>query len=140
MQNQWPTNLYLCYFVISIWKRAGPFHWTNLKPLHPRMHCIMFGWKYSVVLEKILFNHFNVFSKFLYYPLWEKGKSLHLNPHHPRMLCAKFDWNWPSGSWEEDENVRSLQTDELTMDNRQLEKFQLRWTKNDNCTLNRFQI
>ena len=30
------------------------------------------------------------------------------------MLCAKFDWNWPSGSWEEDENVTSLQTDRHT--------------------------
>ena len=33
------------------------------------------------------------------------------------MLCAKFawnrpnGWNWPSGSWEENENVKSLQTD-----------------------------
>ena len=27
-----------------------------------------------------------------------------LNP----MLCAKFGWNWPSGSGEEDENVKSL--------------------------------
>ena len=34
-----------------------------------------------------------------------------LNPHYPRMLCAKFGWNWPSGSWEEDENVKSLLTD-----------------------------
>ena len=27
------------------------------------------------------------------------------------MLCAKFGLNWPSGSGEEDENVKSLQTD-----------------------------
>ena len=27
------------------------------------------------------------------------------------MFCAKFGWNWPSGSGEEDENVKSLQTD-----------------------------
>ena len=25
------------------------------------------------------------------------------------MLCAKFGWNWPSGSGEEDKNVKSLQ-------------------------------
>ena len=31
-----------------------------------------------------------------------------LNPLYPRMFCAKFDWNWPSGSGEEDENVKSL--------------------------------
>ena len=25
--------------------------------------------------------------------------------------CVMFGWNWPSGSKEEDENVKSLQTD-----------------------------
>ena len=30
------------------------------------------------------------------------------------MLCAKFGWNWPSGSGEEDENVKRLQTDGRT--------------------------
>ena len=37
-----------------------------------------------------------------------------LNPLHPGILYAKFGWNWPSGSWEEDENVNSLQTDRQT--------------------------
>ena len=46
--------------MISPWKRAGPFIWTNLFPIYLRM------------------------------------------------LCAKFGWNWPSGSGEEDENVKSL--------------------------------
>ena len=41
-----------------------------------------------------------------------------LNPLHPRMLCAKFGWNCPSGSGEEDENVKSLQTDGQTEDRR----------------------
>ena len=27
------------------------------------------------------------------------------------MLWAKFGWNWASGYWEEDENVKRLQTD-----------------------------
>ena len=27
------------------------------------------------------------------------------------MSCAKFGWNWPSGSGEQDENMKSLQTD-----------------------------
>ena len=31
-----------------------------------------------------------------------------LNPLHQRMLCAKFGWNWPSGSGEEVEIVKSL--------------------------------
>lgn len=30
------------------------------------------------------------------------------------MLCAKFGKNWPSGSCEEDENVKSLQTKRQT--------------------------
>ena len=37
-----------------------------------------------------------------------------LNPLHPGILCAKFGWNWPSGSGEEDENVKSLRTDGRT--------------------------
>ena len=42
--------MYFRYFVfISPWKRAGPFIWANLNPLHPRMHDSKFG---PVVLEK----------------------------------------------------------------------------------------
>ena len=61
-----------------------------------------------------------------------------LNPIHPRILCAKFGWNWPCGSGEEDENVKSLQTDRQmdgqTDDGRQVIRkahlsFQLRWGK-----------
>ena len=40
-------SMYFRYFVIiSLWKRAGPFIWTNLNPLHPRMHCDKFGWNW----------------------------------------------------------------------------------------------
>ena len=34
------------YVIISIWKRAGPFIWTNVNPLHPRMPCVKFGWNW----------------------------------------------------------------------------------------------
>ena len=55
------SSVLFCYFVIIYpWKRAGPFIWTNL------------------------------------------------NSIHPRMFCAKFGWNWPSGSGEKDEHVKSL--------------------------------
>ena len=37
-----------------------------------------------------------------------------LNSLHTRILCAKFGLNWPSGSGEEVENVKSLQTDRQT--------------------------
>ena len=63
----------------------------------------------------------------------EKGVALHLNKiesPHPRMLCAKFGWNWPSGSVE-DENVKSLQTDERMDEERpgKLTRFQLKRAK-----------
>ena len=86
-------------------------------------------------------NFVNVFSQFRnYLPLERAGPSIwtNLNPLHPRMLCAKFGWNWPSGSGEEDENVKSLQTnrrtDRQTDDGRQVIRkahlsFQLRWSK-----------
>ena len=32
-----------------------------------------------------------------------------------RLVCSKFGWNWPSGSGEEDENVKTT-----TMDNEQI--------------------
>ena len=53
-------------------------------------------------------NFVNVFLLFLYYLPVEKG--LHLNKPEsssPKDVCAKFRWNWPSGSGEEDENVKS---------------------------------
>ena len=35
------------------------------------------------------------------------------------MLCAKFVLNWPSGSGDRDENVKSLQIDGQTDDGQQ---------------------
>ena len=89
------------------------------------------------------FHHFVII-----YP-WKRAGSFiwtNLNPLHPRMLCAKFGWNWPSGSGEEDEHVKSLQTDRQTDGQtdgqtdagRQVIRkahlsFQLRWAKNGKC-------
>ena len=39
------------------------------------------------------------------------------------MHCAQFGWNWPSGSGEEDENVKSLRRQQ------QQRQQQRRWTK-----------
>ena len=37
----------ICYFVIiSPWKRAWPFIWTNLNPNNPRMLCTKFSWNW----------------------------------------------------------------------------------------------
>ena len=42
---------YLMYFryikIISPLKRAGPFIWTNLNPIYPRMLCAKFDWNWS---------------------------------------------------------------------------------------------
>ena len=44
------SSMYFHYFVIiSPWKRAGPFIWTNLNHLHPRMLCAKFGWNWPSV-------------------------------------------------------------------------------------------
>ena len=39
-----------CYFIIiAPLKRAGPFIWINLNPLHPRLLCVKFHWNWSSV-------------------------------------------------------------------------------------------
>ena len=39
--------MYFHYFIIiSPWKRAGPFIWINLNPLHPRMLCAKLSWNW----------------------------------------------------------------------------------------------
>ena len=87
------------------------------------------GWFVFSLVEIGLVVLVHVFSLFGNYLPLEKDVAFiltNLNPNHPRMLCSKCDWNWPSGSWEEDENVKSLQTDGQTegrtTDNRRSEK------------------
>ena len=68
-----------CIFaVISPWKRAGPFIWINLNPLHPRMLCAKFGWNWPSGSGED-FNFVNVLSLFCNYLPLEKGGALHLN-------------------------------------------------------------
>ena len=128
--------MYFHYFIIiSPRKRAGPFIWTNLNPLHPRMLCAKFGWNW---LSGSGEEDFLIMSMYLHYFViispWKRAGPFiwrNLNPLHPRMLCAKFGWNWLSGSGGEDKNVYR-QTDGQTTDDRWSEKltsFQLRWAK-----------
>ena len=96
-------SMYFLYFVIiSPWKRAGPFIWTNLNPLHPRMLCAKFGWNWpsgsveeDFLISSMFFRYFVIISP------WKRAGPFiwtNLNPLYPRMLCAKFGWNWLSGS------------------------------------------
>ena len=62
----------------------------------------------------------------------EKSMALHFsnsNLFHPRMLCSKFGLNWLSGSGEEDENVKSLQTEGQQAIRKAYTSFQLWWAK-----------
>ena len=82
------------------------------------MLCAKFGWNWlsgsgeeDFLISSMYFHYFVIIS------LWKGAGPFiqtNLNPFYPRMLCAKFGWNWPSGSGEEDENVKSLQTDRRT--------------------------
>ena len=95
------SSMYFHYFqIIFPWKRAGPFIWIKLNPLHPRMLCAKFGWNWPSGSGE----EDNVFQLFRNYLPLEKGGLFiwtNLNPLHTRMLCAKFGWNWPSGSGED---------------------------------------
>ena len=61
-------------------------------------------------------NFINIFSLFCY--TWYEGIALHFNKLvytlYQMMLYAKFGLNWPSTSGENNENVKSLQTNRLT--------------------------
>ena len=61
------SSIYFCYFkIFPPWKRAGPFFWTNLNPLHPWMLCAKFG-------RNFFKNFVNVFSPICNYLPFEKG-------------------------------------------------------------------
>ena len=63
------------------WKRAGPFIWKNLNPLHPRIHdCAKFGWNWlSGSGEEYFYNFITVFWLFRNFLPLEKAGPLHLN-------------------------------------------------------------
>ena len=98
--------MYICSFVIiSPWKGAGPFIWTNFNPLHPRIHCAMFGWNWPGRSgEDNFFNFGNVFSLFRNYLPFEKDVALHMvkleSPSPKDALCqlwwklVQWFWRW----------------------------------------------
>ena len=64
-----------------------------------------------VVLEKFFQILSMYFCYFIIISPWKRvGPFIwtNFNSLHPRKLCTKFGWNWPSGSGEEDENVKSI--------------------------------
>ena len=131
--------MYFPFFVIiSPWKRAEPFIWTNLNSLHPRMLSAKFGWNWlssgeeDFLILSMYFHYFVIISP------WKRAEPCiwrNLNPLYQRMLCVKFGWNRPSGSGEEMKMWKwrtDRQTDGQTDDRRQVIRkahlsFQLRW-------------
>ena len=118
--------MYFYYFtIISLWEGCSPsFEQTWI------LLCAKFGWNWPVVLEKKIFK-LSIY--FYYFPIISPlGRAwpfiwTSLNPLYPGILCAKFGWNWPSGS-DEDENVKSLRTDDGQQVIRKAHlSFQLSW-------------
>ena len=96
--------MYFHYFVIiSPWKRAGPFIWTNLNPFHPRMLCAKFDLNWPSGSGE---EDFYKLSIYLYYfpiisPLGRARPFIwtNLNPFHPGILCFQVwlklaQWFW----------------------------------------------
>ena len=86
------------FIIIFPWKRAGPFIWTNLSPLHSKMLCAKCGWNWlsgsgeeDFSISSMYFRYFIITSPWKRTGLiiWTK-----LNPLHPRMLCIKLGWIW----------------------------------------------
>ena len=138
------------YFVIiSPWKRAGLF-WTNLNPLHPRMHCAKFGWNWlSGSGEEDFFNFVNVFSLFRNYLPLEKGRALFKKKTWIN-FTQEFGWNGPMvlekkmKMWKVYRGT-DARTDRQTDDGRQVIRkahlsFQLRWAKNRCAVFNIFSM
>ena len=118
-------TMYFCYFpIIPPWKRAGPYIWTNLNTLYPRMHCAKFGWDWPSGSGKDFLISINVFLLFCNYLPFEKGTALYLIKF--LNLCTQ-GWflqssvNWSNGSGEEDERrwkcEKFTTTRRLTADN-----------------------
>ena len=95
--------------------------WTNLNPLHPRIHCAKFGWIWSSGSPKDalcqvwlklaqwfwrgFLNFFTVFGLFHNYLPLEKGRALQLNKLEsplPKDDLCQVKLKLPSGSGQED--------------------------------------
>ena len=99
---------------------------NKLESLQPKDALYQF---WLILVRKKKFLNSSIYSRhFVINSPWKRAWHFiwtNLNFHHPRMLCAKFGRNWPSGSGDKDDNVKSLQTDRRTTDL----SFLLRWAK-----------
>lgn len=81
-------------FILSWVDRFISSNWVNKF----RLNIHVFGFQYVQLLE---YKYSLIGTVFLFYMFWLFCIT---------MLCDKFNWNWPSGSREDVDNVKSLQT------------------------------
>ena len=124
---------FLHFVIISTWKRAGLFIWTNLNPLHQRMLCVKFCWnRLSGSGEKDFLISSMYFSFFVIISPLKRASSFfwtNLNSLYQRMfLCQVWlklaQWLWRR-KWKCEkftDGRTNRQTDRLTTDERWSEK------------------
>ena len=117
--------------ISPVWELIWFLFCLELNPLHPKRALCQVWLKLAHWLwRRRLFNSVNVFLLFRNYLPWERWWSFNWTNLNP-MLCAKFCWNWSSDSGEDDENMKSLQTDGQTTSERSRLSFQLTGTTTD---------
>ena len=115
-----------CFFVISFWKKAWPFIWTNRNFLYPRMLPAKFNWNLPSGSGEEDFQITSIY--FLYFANISPWKRTlpsiwtYVIALHARLILVIFGSNWQRRCAEEDENVKSLQMDGQTPDDRWSEK------------------
>ena len=87
-QYHYTRTFYCCYPCPSVrriscnclpLKKGGALHWTNLNPLHPRMHCAKFGGNLLTLEKKIFFISSMYFCYFVIISPLGKDGTLHFN-------------------------------------------------------------
>ena len=126
------------FFAISPWKRKWPFIWTNLNPHYLRMLCQV-CLKLAQSSGEEDFKISLIYLGISLFRLLKKGRVLYVNKLESLLLkdaLCLFGRIWSSGSWEDDENVKSVPADRRTeswtdaTDNRRSEKFTLAFSLN----------
>ena len=121
------VNISSLFRYYLLFEKGGSLHLNNLVSPLPKDALCQVRLKWAKWFWRRFLNFVNMFSLF------------HLNSLYPRMLCAMYCWNWPSGSGEEEENVKSWRQQRLWRQRRQRrrttdkfwsEKIWLRWAKN----------
>ena len=122
--------MYFRYLVIiSPWKRVKPFVWTNLNPLHPRIHCAEFGWNWSSGSGVEYFSNLSMY--FNYFVI--KGRAFHMNNLEFDAFCQVWlkltQWFWRR-RWKCEKFMTTSMTDngQILIRKARL-SLRLRWSK-----------